>query len=443
MSAAAAETATTGRPSSPEAALSAFLSSLKTPATLLVAISGGSDSTGLLILLKNLLRTSHRDHRLVAATVDHRLRQGSTEEARWVADLCKHLDIPHDILDWTGAKPKTGIPAAARDARYRLLSDAAERMGADAILTGHTLDDQIETVRMRAERAAASGLGLAGMAPATLYGRRHWILRPLLGVRREAIRVALRQQAAAWLDDPTNEDPRYERVRVRRDALPFDETVIANAAASRRTLCWATADWLQETVERLGDYVFRIGLPSPPAAAIADDPVRRHALSTLAAIAGGRSHRPQADSIDRLMTALDGGQDFRLTLAGALFVRRRNDLFCLRERRGLLPLPLPAGTSVLWDGRYRLDNLGAVDLHIAAGHAPINDPSLPGTVKAALAGTHPFFHDFQGNPLAEPGLVRSNLHIALLDHMLPDFDLPLARAIDRLVGRDETPFCPI
>ncbi|MGL3607140.1 tRNA lysidine(34) synthetase TilS [Rhizobium sp. G187] len=443
MSAAAAETATTGRPSSPEAALSAFLSSLKTPATLLVAISGGSDSTGLLILLKNLLRTSHRDHRLVAATVDHRLRQGSTEEARWVADLCKSLDIPHDILDWTGAKPKTGIPAAARDARYRLLSEAAERMGADAILTGHTLDDQIETVRMRAERAATSGLGLAGMAPATLYGRRHWILRPLLGVRREAIRVALRQQAAEWLDDPTNEDPRYERVRVRRDALPFDETIIASAAASRRALCRATADWLQETVERLGDYVFRIGLPSPPAAGIADDPARRHALSTLAAIAGGRSHRPQADSMDRLMTALDAGQDFRLTLAGALFVRRRNDLFCLRERRGLLPLPLPAGTSVLWDGRYKLDNLGAVDLHIAAGNAPINDPSLPGTVKAALAGTHPFFHDFQGNPLAEPGQVRSNLHIALLDHMLPDFDLPLARAIDRLVGRDETPFCPI
>src|SRR5262249_54422743 len=92
---------------------------------------------------------------LVVATVDHGLRTGSRAEAKAVGAVARRLGLAHEILAWRGTKPKAGIEAAARSARYRLLADLAQRLGAEAIATAHTLDDQAETVLMRL--AAGSG----------------------------------------------------------------------------------------------------------------------------------------------------------------------------------------------------------------------------------------------------------------------------------------------
>src|SRR5690606_5244070 len=185
----------------------------------IAAVSGGSDSLGLLFLLRDYLATLQEPPQLIAVTVDHRLRAESEAEARNVGRLCRQYGIEHRVLVWDEAKPASGLAAAARTARYRLLVQAAHEAGAGIIATGHTEDDQIETFLMRKERSAhAEARGLAAMSS------RSWLEgmgldgsieldRPLLSVSRTALRDELRGRGIQWVDDPSNANTQYERDR--------------------------------------------------------------------------------------------------------------------------------------------------------------------------------------------------------------------------------------
>jgi tRNA(Ile)-lysidine synthase len=179
----------------------------------ILAVSGGADSTALMVLAQRWRGRRARGPDFVAATVDHGLRAGSNAEAKAVGALARRLGLRHEILPWRGRKPKAGIEAAAREARYRLLAQLAQRLDAQAVATAHTLDDQAETVLMRL--AAGSGpAGLAGMRPRDL---RHGIvlLRPLLGVRKARLLATLARERIAWSEDPMNADPAFARARLR------------------------------------------------------------------------------------------------------------------------------------------------------------------------------------------------------------------------------------
>ena len=191
------------------AAAGAALARLCPPGRIGVALSGGSDSTALMHLA-----AAQAPGRVEAATVDHRLRRESAEEARMAGRAAAALDIPHEILPWAEAPGHGNLQAAAREARLALLSEWAARRGLAAVLLGHTLDDQAETVLMRLGRGAGID-GLSGMAEARESHGLLW-LRPLLGLRRAALRDWLAAQGVTWADDPSNDDPRFDRVRARQ-----------------------------------------------------------------------------------------------------------------------------------------------------------------------------------------------------------------------------------
>jgi tRNA(Ile)-lysidine synthase len=185
----------------------------KAAPALVLAVSGGPDSIALMWLVARWRRALSRGPRLIAVTVDHGLRPEAAREARDVKHLARTLDVPHRTLRWTGAKPKTGLPAAARAARYRLLAKAARASGATHILTAHTRDDQAETLLMRILR----GSGIAGLAAMARETEREgvWLARPLLDIPKSRLVATLDRAKIAFVDDPTNRDMSFTRPRLR------------------------------------------------------------------------------------------------------------------------------------------------------------------------------------------------------------------------------------
>ncbi len=178
-----------------------------------MAISGGPDSMALMVLAARWRGALKRGPKLVAVTVDHGLRPEAAAEARAVKTLAGTLGVEHHTLRWRGAKPKTGVPSAARDARYRLLINLARAHGTLYILTAHTRDDQAETVLMRMSR----GSGLAGLSAMARRSQRDGmvLVRPFLDVPKSRLVATLEKAGIPFAVDPTNSNPAFTRPRLR------------------------------------------------------------------------------------------------------------------------------------------------------------------------------------------------------------------------------------
>lgn len=193
-----------------------------------LAVSGGPDSLGLLLLAKAALPTSFR-----VATVDHGLRPGSADEARYVAALCGQLGIQHDILT-LALPPGPALQERARSARYSALGKWASSNGLEAIVTAHHADDQAETLLMRLSRGAGVR-GLASMrARSVLPGSSEGqLLRPLLGWRKSELAAVVAAKGIEPVLDLSNRDLSFERVRMRgqlRSMRDLDPLAIATSA---------------------------------------------------------------------------------------------------------------------------------------------------------------------------------------------------------------------
>ena len=409
----------------------------------ILAVSGGGDSTALLIAFNRWAGRVHPHLHPVCVTVDHGLRTKSAGEAGQVGELCAYLEIPHKIKRWTGEKPDSGLAEAAREARYALLAQAAREAGTDIVLTGHNADDQAETVLMRSARG--SGRGLAGMAGATLFDGEVWILRPLLMNDRESLRALLRAHGATWIEDPTNDERRFERVRVRRtlsgksDRCRIEEVARLEAGA-RVDIAQASAGLVQAHAS-----VVSPGLVRLDQSLLGADDARADVWRFLLACCGGRSRLPGRPDIDRLIERLGRR---RTCLSGVVVTKRRDAVFLHRELRGDRPLNDENG---VFDGRYRIsDESRAAGWRLRPFDPGTDNPGqihshrIPASLaKAAMAAEPVLGRDIAKQSQTSAEKPEIHRYLAPFDRFLPDFDLTLANAVANLFGRDTYPPPPV
>ena len=278
-----------------------------------IAVSGGADSLGLL-----LLAAAARPGGIEAATVDHALRSGSAREAELVAGVCDKLKVPHTILtaQWK-QKPETAIQERARIERYRLLAGWLSERDLSALVTAHHSDDQAETLLMRLNRG--SGVrGLAGMRASTpVPGGKSRLLRPLLAWRRSELQQICKAAGLAPVEDPSNADEQFERVRVRKALAAADwldpEGIARSArhlAAADIALHWAVdKEWETQVSRSDKEIVYRPQAPYE---------IRRRIIrrSVAAFAREGRANPVRGRELDRLVAILSTGG--KATLRGVL-----------------------------------------------------------------------------------------------------------------------------
>jgi tRNA(Ile)-lysidine synthase len=330
----------------PAAEAAAVFDTLKAERHLALAVSGGSDSVAMLRLAHDCFAQTRR---LSVLTVDHGLRRESGAEADWVATLCRSLGLSHRTLRWEGVKPTSGIQAKARQARYHLLTEWCKAHGAGALLTAHTLDDQAETVAMRLQRTHTA-LSLAGILQ-TMNWEGVLVHRPLLAHRRLELRAYLARIGQDWIEDPSNDDWAFERVRVRA-ALAGDNAPAELAAAAFRSSQATARDaeaWLAGhlKIEPQGFGVF-------PRQAFCRLPAdTRHAALRHLITTFGRGDATPGE-LTRLADWIASGESTRRTLAGTVFAGRRSAVLAGREWSRIAAAAIPSTGWLIWDGRFRV-----------------------------------------------------------------------------------------
>jgi tRNA(Ile)-lysidine synthase len=314
------------------------------PAPILLGFSGGGDSLALLRLASDWCARAGRQ--LIAVTVDHQIRPEGAAWARWCEGRCSSLGVTHLTRVWQGPKPATGLPAAAREARHRLLAEAARQAGARVILLGHTADDVLESSWMRSQGFRTPAPQEWAPSPIWPEGRDHFLLRPLLRARRGALRQWLRGVGESWIDDPGNDDPGSGRARARR-ALERGATANLPVQAPLAGL-----PPFQEG--KAGDLIGQISDLNG-----ADDAAARFWLGAAAVCVGGAARAPSRQALEGLLARLNAGAPFTATLAGARLIAEDRTLSLVREtgdRRGGrgADTPLWPGATMIWDGRFEI-----------------------------------------------------------------------------------------
>lgn len=367
------------------------------PGPVLIGLSGGGDSRTLLILAARWGRMVGRAvHALVC---DHGFRPESADEAKRAAAMAETEGVAVRIARRAGATPKTGLQAAAREWRLTELARDARRIGAETILLGHTRDDRAETVWMRLT-AGADISGLSAMPPLSPHpvwpdGDGLWIARPLIDQTRAGVRHWLSAQGLDWIDDPSNENADFTRIRVRKTlsrlvARGFETERLSGLSETSgvidEALAEAAARLLLETADIQpwgGLRLDRASLKAAPAG------LQRRAVAAAIAMVSG-SPLPAPRGVDAILNGLANGQP--ATGGGAALTQFRDGFWLVREpgRERIPTLSLEPGELRVWDGRWRVTSgrdgldigpLGA-DYSVYAGRGALEH--VPGLARPTL-----------------------------------------------------------
>jgi tRNA(Ile)-lysidine synthase len=305
------------------------------PPRLAVAVSGGPDSLALVLLADRWARA--RGGYVRALHVDHGLRGESTAEAARLAGWLAARGIPCRILAWRGPRPGSRIQETARVARAALLEAACAEAGILHLLLAHHADDQRETVAMREARRSGPD-GHAGMAAIRETGRVR-LVRPLLDVPKARLEATLRALGQAWIEDPSNRDPRFERARLRRYPAKSGPDLAAIARAGReRASREAALAGLAVRIVRPEAASGRLKLDARGLAAAPAELAAALLRRAVATIGKGR-YPPAPAAVDRLLDALLASAATRRTLGGCTITRRGDRVRVEPERRPGRPVP--------------------------------------------------------------------------------------------------------
>ncbi|SMR71233.1 tRNA(Ile)-lysidine synthase [Aliiroseovarius halocynthiae] len=313
-----------------------------------LAVSGGSDSMAMLVLATAWAKA--QGVTLHAATVDHGLRPEAAQEAAWVKERCTVLGVRHGTLTWTQA-PIGNVQNGARTARYQLLASWARKLNLDAVAVAHTSDDQAETFVMRLARGSGVD-GLSAMRTDWDALGTRW-LRPLLTVGRDDLRGVLEANGQGWIDDPSNDDTRFERVRVRkamaglaelgldRDRLVNTAGRMSDARAALTQAALAAADTCADVAlgEVVIDHASYAALPTE---------TRHRLLSAAIRFVASAVYRPRYDALKEAEAQVLDGQ--RRTLSGCTLELKTGQLIVGRELNALRDAVVSPGG--IWDGRW-------------------------------------------------------------------------------------------
>jgi tRNA(Ile)-lysidine synthase len=311
--------------------------------TIVVAVSGGADSTALLLALEELKNYNKLYITICVAHLDHRLRKSSSKDARWVADLSAKLGfksvfgrakVLDDVLE-----TNDNLEQAARKARYAFLERTAKRVSANYVLTAHTMDDQAETVLLRLMRGSAS-LGLGGMETLRPLAKNSSIklVRPLLWARRTETEAYCRLRKIQFLSDEMNEDLSFARVQVRKQLLPLMQSfnnriveAISRTATQLRedgAVLVNNSDALLQRAAVSNEESGETKVPMLDVRVLADAPpaLRRRALRQWLSSARGSTRRLEMVHLLAVEKLLDGNAGGRVAeLPGGGKVRRRRN----------------------------------------------------------------------------------------------------------------------
>jgi tRNA(Ile)-lysidine synthase len=372
-----------------------------------VAVSGGGDSMALLDLARAW--SIRRKVALCAVTVNHGLRPEAADEAEMVGAFCTARGIAHDTLRWTGWDGKGNLQAAAREARRGLLIDWAGAKGLKAVLVGHTADDQAETVLMRLARGSGVD-GLAGIPVRT--GGAIPFLRPLMGMGRAELRDYLIAEGIAWVDDPSNDDEGFDRVRARKmmDALAnlglTQERLLQTAAHMQAAQTVLKAEALRRARVDVTTDGADLVLARSVFDLAASDTEPRLLAAAIGWVGGEAAYRPRFASLKDAAEAVLAGRT--RTIAGVILSPQAGGKVRLtREAAAVAGLETEIDLEAIpeggfdWDGRWRLvprapqPRLSAGLRIRALGEGVLNCPDwrASGLPRASLAATPSIWRD--------------------------------------------------
>ena len=322
-----------------------FLASLAASGSLGLAVSGGGDSMAMLHLAVVC------GLRPAVVTVNHGLRAEAAAEAEQVGAVAASLGLPHTTLLWQDWDHRGNLQDAARKARRNLIAAWALQNHIATVALGHTQNDIAETFLMRLQR----GAGVDGLATMTAHWPEGGILwqRPLLGFTRAELRIWLQARGKTWAEDPSNDNPRFDRVRARKALVhlqPLGVTpaklaqVAAQLAEARTALDMLADDWAAQTLrEDSGTVVIAPALWSAPAE------TQRRVLQRVLLWIAPAEYAPRGNQLGQLLSRLSSGQ--AATLAGVRFTKGRGGLRALREVKAAAPR---CGVDQIWDGRWQM-----------------------------------------------------------------------------------------